>query len=713
MGQTAICQSSVVAVTESLVEHPGAACGLAHQSCSCLPSKSIGHVRNRVVPDDFETDESDKAGSDAEDVECGAHLVLARHRVFSPHLHTKFQSCYRMLRLLGEGTYGNVYEAEATETTAGGSAPRRVAAKLFVLQTAQEGSPLARPCHVVASRRASFERERSILARLEHPHLVRMYECFEDKASLTIVLELCRGGELYNCVAEKVRAGSLGGLCEQQGRVFFRQMLAASSYLHANDVVHRDLKTENFLLLGEPGTPHYNIIKLCDFGTAVVLSRQHPRAMDRIGTLSYTAPEVYDRRGATVMADCWSLGVVLYVLLVGASPFRTGEESKEVTVSRIQAGDYDQLREAWRALSTSAQDLIRRLLVVDETNRMTCVEALRHPWVDLGLSGVLQPASREPWRVRASPRGPIPASMVSSKEPGVIMDTDGGMALLRLLWRFSQLDALQQLFLVVCAQMTSEEELLQCKDPIPWYDLFFALDANEDGRLDFREFAHGLGHVLDFPCAEEHLDSLARAVDLDCSGALDWVEWVAVWLLSRQEKMCKEHEPLRTAFRLLDRPSGDSMIGAADLLAVVSAGTDMGLPGRYGREVAHQILGKWATSSPSAGAPIDATKKVKSKGRKQESQVWTPSLGMNEVRRALEVAFDPGVSEEDDLAAFTSGLSEVPLASDRLPFGCFHCCETNKSVGPLGHQVLVNQHRATGTIVRVGMVFGSPQVAVS
>jgi len=729
MGQSALCQTGAGAFAEELVEHPGAACSLAPQACGCLPSKSanvqesFADLRCRdheiIAAAECDSDDTSIGTSEADEGDLvGSHLVLARHRVFSPHLHAKFQEHYRIERLLGEGSYGNVYEATTLAPSGfrdrlvigGQCPPRRVAVKCFDVQQyrpsprqeAQDSVAAEKALRELASRRASFERERSILARLEHPHLVRMYECFEDKGHLWIVLELCRGGELYEAIAEKVRTGPCGGLDEQQGRLFFRQMLYAASYLHACHIVHRDVKTENFLLLGEPGTQHGDVLKLCDFGTAVVLSPEHPRAMERIGTLSYTAPEVYERRGATVLADAWSLGVVLYVILVGASPFRIhGDEPRDLTVRRIQAGEYDQSRAAWLGLSRQAQDLVQRFLLVDESVRLTSTEALRHPWVDPGDSGgTLQPVLHVAEHGRSAPSTP---RANGAKEPMAVLGAAQATALLQLLTRFARLDALQQLVLVVCAQMASEAELLPLQQPIPWYNVFFALDTNEDGRLDFREFVQGLRALMDVSPAEvpdEHLDRLARALDLDCSGTVDWVEWAAVALLS-SHGACTEPEPLRTAFRLLDRPSGDGLIGAADLLAVVSVGASNGASyaAMRGRDAAHAILGKWANgaglpSVQSFGQEDRNVKSVRPQQRRASSVKGPPpSLQPADLRRALEAAVVACHVEEANTSSILLGPSS-PLQQRQGDF--FQCCMgPQKKLPAADGQVLIRQQCAT------------------
>lgn len=603
-------------------------------------------------------------------------------------MHSKFHDYYRIHRLLGEGSYGNVYEAEmlpprvpSSSSTyvhesirAQGPEPRRVAAKCFVLscQAQEHNAEAERALRELAARRASFERERSILARLEHPHLVKMYECFEDKDHLWIVLELCRGGELYERIADRVRTGS-SGLDEDLGRVFFRQMLLATSYLHASRVVHRDVKTENFLLLGEDGSRHGEVLKLCDFGTAVQLTAEQPRAMDRIGTLSYTAPEVYAKRGANVLADAWSLGVVLYVLLVGASPFRTtGQEPREETVRRIQDAAYDQQRPAWQGLSEAAQDLVRRLLVVDEGQRLTSAQALEHPWVQEALPRVRLGS-------QAGPAGAAAQQQLAERGGGkdtLRIRSAQASLLLQLFRRFACLDAMQQLVLIVCAQMTSEAEIMRCKRPVPWYDLFFALDANQDGRIDFAELVQGLRLMLDSSSgySDLQLDALVRALDLDCSGTVDWVEWVAVALLSSQS-VWTEPEPLRTVFRLLDRPSGDGTIGAADLLAVINSdAVGRSFSTVHGRDQIHRIISKWVSAPPPPrpsppGLQEGGSGRNLPRRRRPAPQGPTPSLALADLQRVLEAAVAGG---------------QTPNSGDG---DCFHWC-SGQSPGRGGVQVL-------------------------
>mmetsp|Transcript_16922 Transcript_16922/g.39411 ORF Transcript_16922/g.39411 Transcript_16922/m.39411 type:complete len:693 (-) Transcript_16922:188-2266(-) len=610
------------------------------QLCSCVPNE---------VPEGNQAHPEINYASESR-----GDLTFSHHRLFTPHFAYKFVQYYQVENKIGEGSYGNVYKALVRPVGPNGrpltlpasdgadepqaAAPRHVAVKTFMLHKKEDDTKdgKSKASRELAGRRASFEVERSILSDLEHPHIVKMYECFEERSMLYIVLELCRGGELYEHIVQKARAEGGGGLEEPRAKLFFRQMVSAVSYLHARRVVHRDIKTENFLVLGEANTPQASIIKLCDFGTAAQLTDKMPRPMDRIGTLSYTAPEIYANRGADTMADAWSLGVVLYVLLVGASPFRTAaSEPREETMRRIQEGLFEKRRPAWQALSDKAQDLVQCLLVVEEAKRMPSHLICRHQWLDAG---------RE-----VTPRGtPLKADMRSEAAYA-----------LKAIRQFASLDCVQQFLLVVCAQITSEAELVTGNTASMWYDIFFILDKNKDGCVDINEFVTGMRQLLcNSNPSDEHLEELALALDIDASGAIEWSEWVAAAVLGLQN-LTEDQEPLSTAFRRLDRPSGDGNVGAADMLAALSCDTQMDKPVAGRRDQVLEILGWWAAVQrhPTAAAragPMVAGAPV--------------SLSLPDVRHALEQAAavfkddEAGRGKQSDRQRHPSAIGMRPRA---------------------------------------------------
>lgn len=716
-------------------------CAMGSQ-CACVPTGSVVHedvpepspitrvqddyIRNSSVDEYRDEDDSDGSSHSSRSSEVGERkegplVLVMRHRVFDPHMRFRFHDHYRIERLLGEGSYGNVYEAVAL-TPANGithisasptQAPvplRRVAVKCF----APDSPALPAESHVMAqggggqekdmaARRASFERERSILSALEHPHIVKLFECFEEQDRLWIVMELCRGGEVYECIADHVRRRAGRGLDESLGQTLFRQMLQAVTYLHSWQIVHRDIKTENFLLVGPLGSPSGELVKLCDFGTAVKLTTSEPRAMERIGTLSYAAPEIYAKLGATTLADIWSLGVVLYVMLVGASPFRiTGDEPTKDTIDRIAHGRFDTSRVAWAQLSTQARDLICHVLVVDERRRLTGAAALRHPWL-YGATAVLGKL----------PQAPVGALVAHGAALGPGIRREDRLArlaphatgVLTLAGKFARLDLLQQLLLTLCVQMTPDVELPSFAAlSLPWYELFCVLDKNEDGRLDFSEFVGGMRSMLVGPGAytDDQLLSLARSLDMDRSGAIEWVEWMVLALLS-VDALGASPEPLATAFRALDRPSSDGSLGVGDLLVVVgSVATSAtshaarGVEARNAsvhhlRDVASRTLGRWCSANlHGALAPaVVATNLGRKSARAGSKRGITmeepsPALGPADLCRALRAATDRAAhlvderhrSRERDSAGSGDETSQTMATFGGRWFGC---CETDRA----------------------------------
>eukprot|EP00440_Ansanella_granifera_P075316 gb/GFBE01081736.1/.p1 GENE.gb/GFBE01081736.1/~~gb/GFBE01081736.1/.p1 ORF type:complete len:700 (+),score=129.05 gb/GFBE01081736.1/:1-2100(+) len=658
-------------------------------NCSCVPQAGNavenvgGDIKKRYDTFESESEPGDVVGESLPVLPRRQELVLARRRVFSPHLRSSFSTHYRIVRQVGEGTYGNVFEAETKAPTAAGegratssSIPRRVAVKCFkISQVSSDDTGMN-----VKTLKESFEKERAILARAEHPHIVKMYECFEEqeRSSLWVVLELCRGGELYEYVAARAQQRRAGGgaFDEPEARLFFRQMLHAVGFLHTSRIVHRDIKTENFLLLGDPATPDGSIIKLCDFGTAMQLSDEMPRAMGRIGTLSYTAPEIYARRGADLCADLWSLGVVLYVLLVGASPFRTtGAEPRAETSKRIVAGNYDTSRPGWESLSDNAKDMVSKLLVVEETSRLKLSAAMQHAWMEpcVPLPFLKTSSMVEQHRVLS----PISTQEVDLADYAVHIQR-----LLHLITRFARLDPLQQLLISVYAQVTPDSELAQLDLKLPWYELFFALDEDDDGRLGFAELTRGLQRLVSLsmgdydPKQEAKVNALVKALDLDGSGYVDWVEWTAL-ALSSCKTLAQEPEPLLTVFRMVDRPSGDGAVSAVDLLALLNSDSaGRSLSTAQAQEQAGRLLSKWAPQRSKASKAMGGAASPTASNGVAAS---VPTLLLEDIRAVLQAAAEECSQPSDSQLPWLDGGRRRGAVVPAKQAGWLRCCEQTQS----------------------------------
>uniref|UniRef100_A0A8D0A709 Death-associated protein kinase 1 n=1 Tax=Sander lucioperca TaxID=283035 RepID=A0A8D0A709_SANLU len=178
------------------------------------------------------------------------------------------------------------------------------------------------------------------------------------------------GGELFDFLAEKE------SLSEEEATQFLKQILDGVCYLHAKQIAHFDLKPENIMLLNR-SVPHPRI-KLIDFGLAHKIDFGND-FKNIFGTPEFVAPEVVNYEPLGLEADMWSVGVITYILLSGASPFLG--DNKQETLANVSAVDYTFDEEFFSNTSVLAKDFIARLLVKDPKKRMTIQDSLQHPWI--------------------------------------------------------------------------------------------------------------------------------------------------------------------------------------------------------------------------------------------------------------------------------------------------------------------------------------------
>ncbi|XP_012692812.2 NUAK family SNF1-like kinase 1 [Clupea harengus] len=255
---------------------------------------------------------------------------------------------YELLETLGRGTYGKV--KKAIERHSG----REVAIKSIRKEKIKDEQDMV---HI--------RREIEIMSCLRHPHIISIYEVFENKDKIVIVMEYASKGELYDYISERRR------LNERETRHFFRQIVSAVHYCHKNGVVHRDLKLENVLL-----DENCNI-KIADFGLSN-LYHKDKLLQTFCGSPLYASPEIVNGRpyrGPEV--DSWALGVLLYTLVYGTMPFDGGDHKN--LIRQISNGEY---REPTQ--SSDARGLIRWMLMVNPERRATVEDIANHWWVNWG-----------------------------------------------------------------------------------------------------------------------------------------------------------------------------------------------------------------------------------------------------------------------------------------------------------------------------------------
>ncbi|KAJ1286424.1 hypothetical protein BS78_03G350500 [Paspalum vaginatum] len=205
---------------------------------------------------------------------------------------------------------------------------------------------------------------------LRHPNIIRFKEVILTPTHLMIVMEFAAGGELFDRICDR------GRFSEDEARYFFQQLICGVSYCHFMQICHRDLKLENVLLDGSPAPR----LKICDFGYSKS-SLLHSRPKSAVGTPAYIAPEVLSRREYDgKLADVWSCGVTLYVMLVGAYPFEDPDDPKNIrkTIEQIMQVQYT--IPDYVHISTDCKRLLAHIFVANPMKRITMKDIKSHPW---------------------------------------------------------------------------------------------------------------------------------------------------------------------------------------------------------------------------------------------------------------------------------------------------------------------------------------------
>lgn len=278
-----------------------------------------------------------------------------------------FEKYYELGRSIGRGAFSTVQVARCRRTD-----------KVYA-------------CKIIDKRHSAVQRVRDeieILMSVEHRNIVNLHEAFESDEYVFLILDHAQGGELYDQLVKKKKYR------EKDAKRVVYYLLKACTYLHSKNVVHRDIKLENILL--DTNASNSNIV-VCDFGLAKVISQREDatssqskcvsesdrfsmhkkRALSTCGSDIYISPEIIKGEGYSETVDMWSIGVCMYILLSGRVPFSNDQGD---LYKRIERGEYNLRGKEWESISSSAKDLLSRLLQVDPDSRILGEEALGHEW---------------------------------------------------------------------------------------------------------------------------------------------------------------------------------------------------------------------------------------------------------------------------------------------------------------------------------------------
>jgi len=357
---------------------------------------------------------------------------------------------------------------------------------------------------------AKMQCELEVSLCVDHPHIVRLINVYEAEDSFFLIMEFLEGGRLSDRMIEGK------GLKEDNVANISKQLLLAVSYLHSQGIVHRDLKPDNFVYQTKSGT----LLKAIDFGFSK-FRLDDDMLLSKCGSPAYAAPEIFSGKGYTGQCDLWSLGVIIFTLLVGYLPSAGSGCKDKDKVDRIKA--------AVSGMSAGAKDFTRGLMTRDPSTRLTAHGALRHSW--LREHGEHCPDSKE-----------------------VVVD-DGIMTSLQ---SYCRAPKLQRLFLSAIAKTISDDNAKFTK----YREQFLNINDGSSGAISGSEVETSMLRA-GIPLCDLH--TILQSIDTEQKGMIDFSSFLAAAMSAEPDF---SDETLHNIFRNFDRELTGS-ITADDLKDVL------------------------------------------------------------------------------------------------------------------------------------------------
>ena len=372
-----------------------------------------------------------------------------------------------------------------------------------------------------------------------------MYEFLEDEKRFYIITEICKGGELFDEILERIEnKDESKKFTEKEIGLIMKQLLSAVNYCHQKGVVHRDLKPENVLL--EP-SKDFEQLKVVDFGTSLAYHPTEGQMSEKLGTAYYIAPEVIKQKvtpllnahsttknatsGASASCSTSCSWASRHSTARATTPSwrRSRSASTRTPVSSARfltpAGD------KWDKLSPQAREFVQLLLTYNPKERPSAADCLQHAFITEVGSGKLQIESA--------------AGAFES-----IASFKADQKLKRAAYAY------------IASQVISKSE----KEDLS--KIFKALDKNGDGQLSRTEIMDGFENIYGRHVDEDELDQMFKQIDLDGSGTIEYTEFIAA---SMSQKQISSKEKMTAAFKLFDKDNSGT-ITAAEIKEVLGAG---------------------------------------------------------------------------------------------------------------------------------------------
>ncbi len=389
---------------------------------------------------------------------------------------------YKIIRIIGEGGFGKVYEVQNRKTLETFACKKL--SKLNILNLMK------------------FKDEIRILSKSDHPNIIKLYEIYESNRSFYLIMELCKGGQLFNQISERAQKKNM--YTEKDAAEIFQQIMSSIEYCHNQGICHRDLKPENILYLKE-GNEKDNPLKIIDFGLSKYFRMN--KLSSRVGSVYYISPEVLEQ-SYTEKCDVWSGGVLLFLLLSGKLPF-VGRNDNDI-FAKIKSLNYNMNDNIWKNISDEAKDLIKHMLC-DADKRYNAENVLNHPWIEKNAPNANNTLAK--------------FNVQSLKD-------------------FGNFYKLTKYVLGFIASRVNDEEIEKLKK------IFEELDVNKSGTLNIKEIKNGIDKMKqEKNLTEEEKDDIIKHIDTNKSEKIEYNEFLAACL---EQKIYLREENLLNAFIRLD-----------------------------------------------------------------------------------------------------------------------------------------------------------------
>ena len=440
-------------------------------------------------------------------------------------------SSYEVLGSIGKGTYGNVYKVRHKVTG--------------IIRTMKM---IPKDNLTFGFTEEEINREITILKKLDHPKIIKLYEFYNDDDNYYLINEYCSEGDL------REKLNQINSFPECIAKVLMFQIFSAVAYLHSRGVIHGDLKLENILIDSSlPENANTSFIssikedakdidqffqrsysttgssssrekkkykyskmknfdlKIIDFGCSKIFNKYKKNFDDTIGTLLYCSPEVL-KNNYNEKCDIWSCGIVMYALLTGEFPF-IGSTEREITKKILSNKLYFD-SPMFKNVSSNAKDLIRKCLTYDKNKRISITKALNHPFFtdDIDPTNIFQ-------------------ENLDSKD------------ILLSLKNFSKHSKFYQAVLAFLSHNFAEKDYLDRLKKV-----FCSIDLNLDGKISREELLTAYDSA-NIQLKDNQIDKIIESIDLDNNGFIEYGEFISATI---PKKHLFKEENLKSAFCLFD-----------------------------------------------------------------------------------------------------------------------------------------------------------------